>query len=150
MGIWDFIWIAAGLGALGGIANSAVSGEFVLPRKQSGPNGISWRPGWIGNVLVGAIAAVVVAGLYGPLSQVQINPTGPQSLPPVTVAQILGAIVVGMGGGTILTKIAQLQSERLAKENLVLAIDDIRDSIAGLNNSGPDAPEPEPGTPEGE
>ena len=54
MTIWQIILLIAGFGAIGGIVNCAISGEFNYPRFDAAAK--VWRPGWIGNVLVGAVA----------------------------------------------------------------------------------------------
>lgn len=122
MTIWSLLILIAVLGAVGGFANCLITGEFVLP-KYDNDNKI-WRPGWVGNILVGAIAAVVVGGMYGPLSQVVIN-GAQQVIPQLTIAQLVGAIVVGLGGGNILTQFAQRQAERLARDNLAATLGEI-------------------------
>jgi H+/Cl- antiporter ClcA len=119
MTIWNLIWMIAGLGAVGGIANCAITGEFALPHFDK--ENRTWRPGWIGNVIVGAIAAVVVGGMYGPLAKYVVNQS-PQTLPPLELAQLLGAIVVGLGGGNILTRLAQRQADQITISNLSTAI----------------------------
>lgn len=118
MKIWSLLTIIAALGAIGGVANCAVAGEFVRPRFD--PVNKSWRPGWLGNVIVGLIAAIVVGGMYGPLAQYVINTA--QDLPQLTVAQLLGAVLVGMGGANILTQLAQRQADQLSKQNLTSAL----------------------------
>ncbi len=120
MSLLSLIGLIAACGAMGGVANCAIAGEFVLPRIDKSAK--TWRPGWIGNVLVGSIAAVVIAGMYGPLSQVVLNATTPPTLPPVTMANLLGAVVVGLGGGNILTQLAQRQADQLARENLTATL----------------------------
>jgi hypothetical protein len=53
-----------GAGFLGGVINTVLAGEgFKLPRKEQLRNGNQiWHPGFIGNLLVGAAAAVVIWG----------------------------------------------------------------------------------------
>jgi hypothetical protein len=109
----SIILVVAGLGALGGIVNCAITGEFVNPRFDAG----IWRPGWLGNVLIGSVAAVVVWGVNGPLASVDVFNFKPSDLH-LTVSQLLSSIGVGLGGGNILTQMAQKQAERLAKDTL--------------------------------
>jgi len=135
----------AGLGALGGIANCAITGEFALPQFDRANK--VWRPGWIGNVIVGAIAAVVVGGMYGPLAQFVINGTA-QAVPQLTVAQLLGAVVVGLGGGNILTQLAQRQAERLAKDNLAATLAAMTKPSATTQPAAPAAPAVPPAAPQ--
>src|ERR1043166_1758225 len=86
MTIWQIILIIAGCGAIGGIVNCAISGEFNYPRFDASAK--VWRPGWIGNVLVGAVASVVVWGIYGPLASFDLV-SGNVTDIHVTVAQLL-------------------------------------------------------------
>ena len=121
MNIWKLIGIIAFLGALGGIANSTITGEFTLPELDLENN--LWKPGWLGNVLVGALTAVVIAGMYGPMAQYDIIQD--KGTPPsLKLSELMGAVVIGMGGGNILTQLAQKQAERISKINLAEAFRD--------------------------
>ena len=118
----SIIWAAlviAGLGAVGGLVNSAIAGEFALPHIDREAK--VWRPGWIGNVVVGAVAAPVIWGIYGPLAGHAI--TGSDKID-LTLAQVFVSIVIGLGGGRILTLEAQKQAERVAKNNVTEMIEE--------------------------
>src|SRR6266496_5141771 len=112
------IFIAA-FGAIGGIVNSAISGEFNYPRLD--PAAKVWRPGWIGNVLVGAVAALVVWGVYGPLASYDLV-TGTKIELHLTVAQLLTSLVVGLSGGKILTLMAEKQAATISKDQLAATL----------------------------
>jgi hypothetical protein len=114
-----------------------ITGEFALP--QFDKNNKIWRPGWVGNVFVGAVAAVVVGGMYGPLAQFVINGSQ-QTVPQLTVAQLLGAVIVGIGGGNILTQLAQRQADRLAKDTLASALAAMTKPAATPTSVAPAAP----------
>ena len=120
MTIWQIILAVAGWGALGGLANCLISGEVGLPRMDSETK--VWRPGWIGNVLVGAIAAVVVWGIYGPLAAYDLAASGKPQAVQLTIAQMLGSTVVGLSGGQILTLLAQKRADEIAKDTLAKTI----------------------------
>jgi hypothetical protein len=107
--------IVGGLGAVGGIANCAVAQEFRLPGKDEKAN--VWRPGWIGNVAVGAVAAVIIWGVYGPLSSFDLVNDELKNFH-LTVGQLLGSPLVGFGGGRFLTMASEKEAERVAKTNL--------------------------------
>jgi hypothetical protein len=113
MNIWYIFGIVGVMGAIGGIANCAITGEFVSPKFEAG----IWRPGWLGNVVVGIVAAVVILGLNSPLSPIDIFTINPADLH-LSVSQLLSSIVIGLGGGNILTQMAQKQAERAAKDTL--------------------------------
>ncbi len=78
-----------------------------------------------------------------------INSGQPQSVPALTVAQLLGAVVVGLGGGNILTQMAQRQAERLAKDNLTMALATMAKATGSLPPAAvpqtPANPNPPPG-----
>lgn len=116
------IWLIAGLGAVGGIINCAISGEFKFP--QFDREAKVWRPGWIGNLLVGAVAAVVVWGIYGPLASYDFLEPKPAQLH-LTLAQLLSSLVIGLSGGKILTLMAEKQAESVSKARLAAALDAI-------------------------
>jgi len=115
MNIWYIILIVMALGAFGGIVNCAIIGELALP--QFDPSTNVWRAGWIGNVIVGGTAAVVVWGINGPLAAFDVI-GGQLADMKLTVSQLLSSIVVGLGGGNILTQMSQKQAERIANESL--------------------------------
>lgn len=66
MTIWYLVTIVSCLGALRGIVNCAITGEFTLPKFDSAIG--VWRLSWIGNILVRAGAAAVFWGMYGTLA----------------------------------------------------------------------------------
>jgi len=69
-GLWQLMSIVFASGALGGVISSLLSDQgFALPgRSATGGNenaAVIIRPGFFGNVLIGAVAAVASWGLYG-------------------------------------------------------------------------------------
>jgi hypothetical protein len=119
MTIWQIILLIAGCGAIGGIVNCAISGEFNYPRFDFAAK--VWRPGWIGNVLVGAVASVVVWGIYGPLASFDLL-AGEMTGVHLTVAQLLTSLVIGLSGGKILTLMAEKQAATISKDQLAAAV----------------------------
>jgi hypothetical protein len=119
MTIWQIILLVAAFGALGGTVNSAISGEFNYPRFD--PAAKVWRPGWIGNVLVGAVASVVVWGIYGPLASYDLV-TGKAADIHLTLAQLLSSLVIGLSGGKILTLMAEKQAATISKDQLAATL----------------------------
>jgi len=105
--IWLMLLYVFLAGAVGGVVNALVTDNgFPLPRREpvDGDTAIV-RPGWLGNVLVGAVAAVVSWGLYGPLSGYLVAGT-PEALAAnpapgrvgLSLASLVGAVLVGVGG----------------------------------------------------
>ena len=118
MNFWQLMLSISFLGAIGGFVNCFLSNEFRLPEF----NNNVWRPGWIGNVLIGLVAADLLAIMYGPLSGYDI--INHKGLPTELLAsEIGGAVLVGISGGRILTQLAQINADRLTKSNLINALE---------------------------
>lgn len=114
MNIYVLLGIIGGLGGLGGIINSALTGEFVMPNTENG----TWRPGWIGNVITGLTAAIVIACTYGPMANYDFLDSE-DKIESFTLSQAISAIIVGMGGGNILTQLAKNKAENTINKNLL-------------------------------
>jgi hypothetical protein len=107
-------------GAVGGLANAAVSGTgVVLPSLMDVDGATVLRLGVVGNVFVGALAAVVSFGLYGPLSTRPLLSAGAAGAPAgplvLTLGACVGALLVGFTGGRWLTAEADRQLNRAAR-----------------------------------
>jgi hypothetical protein len=93
--------IIALAGAVGGVINALLSKSSGL----AGPyieNGIL-QLGALGNVIVGAFAAVTTWGLYGPLKDAVLLGSNPGELPAnLTVTSLVGAALAGAGGARII------------------------------------------------
>jgi hypothetical protein len=100
--VWEIFGAIAGAGAVGGIVNALLSDNgFPLPKLQDG----ILRPGIIGNLLLGAFAAVITWGLYGPLKDAVVmglQPPG-QVAATLTVTTLVGAALAGAGGARVIT-----------------------------------------------
>jgi hypothetical protein len=61
-------------GAVGGAVNALMTDNgFILPKSEDVDGKTTLlRPGYLGNILIGAVGAVVSWGLYGPLSSFNI------------------------------------------------------------------------------
>jgi uncharacterized membrane protein YeaQ/YmgE (transglycosylase-associated protein family) len=104
-------------GTIGGLVSSLIANEFYLPFTDNEAH--VFRPGWIGNAVIGAIASVVLWGLYGPLANAIVlgsQATGP--LPALRVADLAGAMVTGIGGSRLLG--AEVEKKLLSKERSAL------------------------------
>ena len=105
--VWIILLFIALAGAVGGVVNAIMTDNgFLLPRKEQASSGTTIvRPGYLGNVLIGAVAAVISWGLYGPLSAYFIAGT-PQAIAAnsspemvgLSLASLVGALLVGVGG----------------------------------------------------
>jgi hypothetical protein len=111
MSIWSMMGVIAGAGAVGGLLASLLSEDKGLPIprfvKVKLPNGSSvrtnvLRPGFLGLMFVGAMAAALSWALYGPVANAAVLGTAAagtsSSSVTLTLAVLAGAVVVGTGG----------------------------------------------------
>jgi hypothetical protein len=94
-------------GALGGIINALTSDNgFIVPREETIDNVKIVRPGFAGNILIGAIAAFVYWGFYGAYSGTSLygalTSTGIDGIG-LTFSSVALSIIVGIGGAKGLT-----------------------------------------------
>lgn len=100
--VWAMLGVVAGAGAIGGVVNALLSSNgFALPKLS---NGIL-QLGIVGNVLLGAFAAVITWGLYGPLKDAVLLGTPPAGQLPanLTVTAFVGAALAGAGGARVIS-----------------------------------------------
>jgi hypothetical protein len=92
-------------GAVGGVVNALISNNgFPLPKRVQVDGIDVLRPGVLGNVLMGGVAAVISWGLYGPASGTIIVGGRPATdTMALTLSAIAGALLVGAGGARWLT-----------------------------------------------
>lgn len=102
-------------GALGGFINALLAGDLHLPHRR----GKIYSPGWIGNVVIGAVAALVYWGLYGPLAKSLVLGATATASATLTVAEIAGSILTGVAGGRILT--SEVEKKALVQARNMLA-----------------------------
>jgi hypothetical protein len=107
MFLWKYMAIIFVFGSIGGVVNALLSDNgFILPRKEEQNNTRIIRPGFLVNIFIGGIAALVSWGLYGPFAQVfiiggtidpKVGSTG------LSLSSVIGALLVGVGGARWLT-----------------------------------------------
>ena len=116
MQIWSVAVIVSACGGIGGFVNALLAGDLRLPHREDN----LYSPGWIGNVVIGAAAALVFWGLYGPMAKVAVIGSGDAS-PHValTIAEVAGSIVTGIGGGRILSGEVEKKALTKMKDELV-------------------------------
>lgn len=107
MTFWLILIVVFVAGGVGGIVNALMSDNgFVLPKSTDTNGGRIVRPGFLGNIIIGGIAAVISWGLYGPFAAYPlIGDTETANVVPVTLtlSAFVGAILVGVGGARWLT-----------------------------------------------
>ncbi len=74
---WVILFIAIA-GFVGGLLNAFFAAEgFILSRVDTLPDGRKiWRPGFVGNVVVGGVTALVLTALYSPLGSIKLGSAG--------------------------------------------------------------------------
>ena len=106
MSLWQLLGLICLAGGVGGLINSLISDNgFLLPKAEKNDGTLIIRPGFIGNIAIGAVAASVSWGLYGPLSLTSIVP-GPGASAQyfgMSLSALFGAVLVGVGGARWLT-----------------------------------------------
>ena len=96
-GVVIFVIVAGFIG--GGINAMITDNGFFLPDMAAVGDETIIRPGFVGNILAGIVAAVVSWGLYGSFaSTCIIGCSGTQAPVSLTFTAFVGAILVGMGG----------------------------------------------------
>lgn len=104
-------------GGAGGIVNALLTDNGVaLPRRETAGGASILRPGFLGNIVLGAVAAVVFWGLYGPFAEVNVVGKDPRTEPAVagatrdeddrfgeTLSGLITAVVIGAGGARVIT-----------------------------------------------
>lgn len=96
-------------GMIGGVINALLTDNgFLKPKRETTDHGDIFRPGYFGNMFIGAVSAFVSWGLYGPFAAVTLlgPPPAPGTPPPalsVTLSALAGAVLVGIGGARWLT-----------------------------------------------
>jgi len=102
MPIWILLLIVCGSGAVGGVVNALLTNNgFALPQSVTVDGGSILRPGYLGNVLIGAVAAGISWGLYGPLAGASF--LGEAVKGTLTLSGLVGGALVGIGGARWLT-----------------------------------------------
>jgi hypothetical protein len=103
MYIWLALLTVCGAGAVGGLVNALLTDNgFFLPREEKSDHMAILRPGFLGNILIGMVAALSSWGFYSSFASVEVFQPLPASAS-FTLANVVGAMLVGMGGARWLT-----------------------------------------------
>jgi hypothetical protein len=100
--VWGMLLAVGGAGAIGGVMNALLTDNgFPLPKEEAG----IIRPGVLGNILLGAFAAVITWGLTGSLKDAVMLGTASKSTVDVslTLTALVGAALAGAGGARVIT-----------------------------------------------
>jgi hypothetical protein len=97
MTVWECSGLITGAGAIGGLVNTLMTqGKLTLPEYRAGV----FCPGFIGNVFVGAFAALISWALYGAGAGIELarQSADAREALSLTVGALAGAALVGVGG----------------------------------------------------
>lgn len=138
MPVWAVIASIGVAGAVGGLLNALLTSEgLALWKMDRLPDGVRiWRPGFLGNVVIGIVTAVVLAGLYSPLGSVALSGAGPSTDVTLTIGALAGALLSGIGGARLLTSEVQKRYGEVTLQNLTNAVQALSQA-AGANQPGP-------------
>ena len=99
--VWEMAAVIVGAGAVGGVVNALLSSNngFGIQWPKEATGGIL-QLGVLGNVLLGAFAALITWGLYGPLKDAILLGSAPAGQLPanLTVTAVVGGALAGAGG----------------------------------------------------
>jgi hypothetical protein len=96
-------------GAVGGFLNAFLTGSLHLPRHTAD----TYRPGWMANVVIGAIAAFVLWTLFDPAGSAAVVGDGSmQAKGILSVGNVVASIAVGISAAHLLA--SDVQKKRLA------------------------------------
>jgi hypothetical protein len=107
MFLWKYMVIIFAFGAVGGVVNALLTDNgFILPKQEQQDSTKIIRPGFLVNIFIGGIAALVSWGLYGPFAAVFViggtNDPGFGSTG-LSLSAVVGGLLVGVGGARWLT-----------------------------------------------
>jgi hypothetical protein len=97
MTVWQCATLIAIAGAVGGLINTLMTqGKLRLPEYEAGV----LCPGFVGNVLVGAFAALMSWALYGAGAGIEVarRTADAREVLSLTLGALAGAALVGVGG----------------------------------------------------
>jgi len=124
---WVILCIASA-GLVGGLLNAFFAAEgLIVWRVDTLPDGRKiWRPGFNGNVVVGGVTAIVLAALYSPLGSIRLGLAGPPVAPyDLTLRELAGAFLSGLGGARLLTQETGRHYDQLAQQQARAALDSL-------------------------
>jgi hypothetical protein len=139
---WAILFIAIA-GFVGGLLNAFFAAEgFILWRVDTLPDGRTiWRPGFVGNVVVGGVTAIVLAALYSPLGAVRLGSTASRGATyDLALAQLAGAFLSGLGGARLLTQEVGRHYDHLAQEQTRAALNSLAREPGGGQSATPNRP----------
>lgn len=129
MSLGVMIFFVLTLGGLGGVARSLIGDGFRGWRYDESSKILTL--GTLGDVLAGAIAALVVWGLYGPNAGQAVALGTAYS---VTFGQCSGSLLLGISGAQVLKLLSDRHAESVTKVKLVETAQKLLKRVKELEN----------------
>ena len=108
-------------GVGGGFVNALlVDRGLILPRVERLPDQTIVRLGFLGNMLIGGFAALVIGGLYGPASSAEIG--GRVDAMHLSFSSFAASILTGAVGARVFTQESGKRFGRAINKNLANAV----------------------------
>lgn len=118
--------VVAGAGAVGGFAKCFLAGGFKKPKSTKDV----WEPGWLAHIVSGSLAALVIWGMYGPVTNLELyNPGAAALMPTLKVGDVMAAFTMGLAGGQILSSFAQKNASESTRKDLVALLRETRQEL---------------------
>jgi hypothetical protein len=133
---WVIVFIAVA-GLVGGLLNALFAAEgFIFSRVGTLPDGRKiWRPGFLGNVFVGMVTALVLTALYSPLGSISLG-SAPATYD-LTLAKLAGAFLSGLGGARLLTQEVGRHYDQVSQEQAKAVLSSLTKRPDDGENVGP-------------
>ena len=116
MSLISLISIIAGFGSVGAIVNCFQNGERDWFPRYNEELKVR-RPGILGTIIGGAVSAVAVWAIYGPLASFDVV-NGNTKTASLTLVQLGSSLVVGFGGAKAINSLANQKADQFAKKKL--------------------------------
>jgi hypothetical protein len=94
----------------------------------------------MGHVAVGAIAAVVVWGIYGAAARLDLGTPEAKTSFSLPIAQLSFSLLVGIGGAEILKRLSEKQADEVSKANLADALNSLMPALQNPPSPPPRSP----------
>jgi hypothetical protein len=136
MPIWVMCFVILGAGAIGGVGNALVTDNgFLWPSWEETGGAKILRPGVFGNVLLGALGALVTWGLLSSVGTLVMFSQNQAISADLTVGTFIGAIIAGLGGARVLTAEVDKNLLKAAASQAAMATPDSQKAGAIANSS---------------
>lgn len=110
---------------VGGLINALLADQgLIFPKFETLGGHRILRPGFVGNILIGGVTAIVLAGLYSPLGAVEISAAQAPNLH-LTIGSLAGALLSGIGGARLLTQEVDKRYIESTGEKLVSTAEEV-------------------------